>query len=62
MHSKQAVKPGRIARACPLNPSVPPSIMGLMVSSLGVPSSSNSVEEAFGRRQGVCGVDTKAVS
>jgi len=42
VHSKQGVKPGRMTRAWPLKPSVPPSTMGLMVSSLGLPSSSNS--------------------
>lgn len=32
VHSKQGVKPGRITRACPRKPSVPPSTKGLMVS------------------------------
>lgn len=33
--------------ACPLNPSVPPSMIGLMVSSDGAPSSSNSEWEGW---------------
>ena len=43
VHSKQGVMPGYITLACPLNPSVPPSIMGLIRIWLGDPSSSNSV-------------------
>lgn len=42
VHSKQGVKPGRITLAWPLNPSVPPSIIGLMVVSSNCPSSLNS--------------------
>lgn len=43
VHSKHGVTPGRMTRAWPLKPSVPPSTIGLMVSILGDPSSSNSV-------------------
>ena len=42
LHSKQPVLNGIITLACPLNPSVPPSISGLYVSGIGFPSSSNS--------------------
>lgn len=39
MHSKHGVTPGSSTRACPLNPSVPPSTIGLMVEISGLPSS-----------------------
>ena len=45
VHSKQGVTPGRITRACPLRPSVPPSTMGLMVDMSGFPSSSYSASQ-----------------
>ena len=31
LHSKQAVMRGRMTRTCPLKPSVPPSMKGMMV-------------------------------
>ncbi len=40
-HSKQEESRGIITLACPLNPSVPPSINGIISSaSVGIPSSS----------------------
>lgn len=42
VHSKHGVTPGSMTRAWPLNPSVPPSIKGLIVDISGLPSSSNS--------------------
>jgi len=41
-HSKQADRRGRITRAWPRQPSVPPSIMGMMVSTTGCSFSSSS--------------------
>lgn len=43
VHSKQGVTPGRITLAWPLKPSVPPSTIGLIVSSFGLSFSSYSV-------------------
>ena len=43
VQSKQGVMPGRMTRAWPLKPSVPPSITGLIVELSGFPSSSYSV-------------------
>lgn len=43
VHSKHGVTPGFITLACPLKPSVPPSTMGFIVSSLGLSSESYSV-------------------
>lgn len=42
VHSKHGVTPGIITLAWPLKPSVPPSTMGLIVSSRGVSSESYS--------------------
>lgn len=42
VHSKHGVTPGRMTRAWPLKPSVPPSTRGLIVDISGSPSSSNS--------------------
>jgi hypothetical protein len=39
-HSKQEVILGIMTRACPLSPSVPPSIRGIIVLGSGSPSSS----------------------
>lgn len=44
VHSKQGVTPGIIILAWPLNPSVPPSTIGLMDSSCGLSSESYSDE------------------
>lgn len=41
-HSKQDVIRGRMRRDWPEKPSVPPSMIGMIVSGLGSPSSSNS--------------------
>lgn len=41
-HSKQLVILGRISRACPFQPSVPPSTMGISERGSRLPSSSNS--------------------
>jgi len=45
VQSKHGVTPGSRTRAWPLNPSVPPSTRGLMVSTRGLPSSSYSRKE-----------------
>ena len=42
VHSKHGVDPGIITLACPLKPSVPPSTIGLTVSSIGLSSESYS--------------------
>lgn len=42
VHSKHGVTPGIITLAWPLNPSVPPSTIGFIVSSLGLSSASYS--------------------
>ena len=42
VHSKHGVTPGKITLACPLKPSVPPSTIGLIVSSNGLSSESYS--------------------
>ena len=42
VHSKHGVTPGKITLAWPLKPSVPPSTIGLIVSSSGLSSESNS--------------------
>lgn len=42
VHSKHGVIPGIIILAWPLNPSVPPSTIGLTVSSRGLSSESYS--------------------
>jgi hypothetical protein len=39
VHWKHGVIPGRMTRAWPLKPSVPPSTTGLMVLGSGLPSS-----------------------
>jgi len=44
VHSKQGVKPGMMTLACPLKPSVPPSIIGFTVIWSASPSASNSGE------------------
>ena len=41
-HSKQDVMRGNMRRDWPENPSVPPSMSGMIVSGIGSPSSSNS--------------------
>ena len=47
VQSKQGDLPGMMTLACPLNPSVPPSISGVTVSSLTVPSGLNSAAHAI---------------
>ena len=38
VHSTQGVTDGKITREFPLKPSVPPSIKGMILSGLGLPS------------------------
>ena len=45
VHSKQGVMPGTMTRTWPRNPSVPPSIRGVMVEGSGVPPSPNTRRE-----------------
>lgn len=45
VHSIQAVIVGNITRELPLNPSVPPSIKGMM--PVGLPSESNSTKLTY---------------
>jgi len=46
VQSKQGEMPGRMTRAWPLKPSVPPSTSGLTVARSGLPSASNSAARA----------------
>ena len=46
VHSKHAVSRGRITRAWPLKPSVPPSMMGITVVMSTSPCSSYSTSSA----------------
>lgn len=43
VHSKQGVTPGMMTLAWPLKPSVPPSTIGLIVSSNGLSLESYSI-------------------
>ena len=44
MHSKQAVRPGKMTLALPFRPSVPPSMIGLIVAKSTSPSASYSAQ------------------
>lgn len=62
VHSKHGVTPGIITLAWPLNPSVPPSTIGFIVSSLGLSSASYSeYAKPNGQKQNHKGVKKKAV-